>query len=76
MLHLSYDVTSRIHGAMSLYTKHICCPLDSDKYNMRTVTILEIDNAQKNKLRLPNLLGIELQRLRIMITQATGWNAH
>lgn len=55
---------------MSLYTKCIRCLLDTNKYNKHTETVLRMDNAQKNNLRLPAGPSIERQRLRIMTTRS------
>lgn len=46
-LHLSKDAALRIPGATFLHTKHIRCPLVTNKYNKHTETVLRMSSAQK-----------------------------
>lgn len=73
-LNLSYDVASYLHGARFLYTKHIRCLLNADKYNKHTATILRMENVQRDKTRLPDDLSIGQQWLCNVNTQAFGRN--
>lgn len=50
---------------MTLYTKHIRCQLDTNKNNKYSRTVLQIDNDQREKLRMLYGPGIRGQRLLI-----------
>lgn len=49
VLQVSYDVASEIRGAASLFTKHIRCPLDTNKADKHTGTVLQMDDTQKRQ---------------------------
>lgn len=70
VFYLSYDVASWVYSALSLYTKHICCPLNTIKINKHTCPILCINNVQRDNPRLPSRPSFGWQRLRIVTTQA------
>lgn len=70
LLNLSYDV-----GAVTPYSKRTRCPLDINKNKNRTGTVRHMGNVQSSNHQLPDRPGIGQKRLRIVATQAIGWNA-
>lgn len=44
---------AKIKDVVFFYTKRIRCPLDTNSYYKHTETVLQMDNAQKNKPRPP-----------------------
>lgn len=71
MLHLLYNAALRIHGAVTSDTKSIFCPMSIDKYDKRRGTVLRMNKAPREKLQLPNGLGIERQRPPIVAIQTS-----
>lgn len=68
VLHQSCDAASRIHGAMSSYTKHICYLIDTNKNSSHTGTVFQIHNAWIVKTGVSDGPGIGRHRLRIVVT--------
>lgn len=63
--HLSYNVTTGINSAISIY-KHIRLSPNTNKHNKNTETVLQFGGAQGDKSRLPGVPNIRRQRLCIV----------
>lgn len=72
VLHLSDDVTTRLHDAMNPGTECIRCSLDNNNYRKHTRTIKSMINAQRDKPKILNELSIEWYRPCIVTDRADG----
>lgn len=75
VFHIVYNVASGIHGAATLYAKHMYCLLDINKYNKHTVAVGRMDHIQKDKNQMPDRPGVWQPRLRVETIQTIRCNA-
>lgn len=69
-----YNTASSIHGATPIYTKHVRCRLDTNKYRKNTRSVLRIADTKKVKPRLSDGFSTARQPLHTVTTHAIRRN--